>query len=260
MPFTFAHPAAAAPLLRPLGRYGSLSALVIGSIAPDLAFIVPIGLAREHTHGLGALFLFCLPAGALAYLLFHAVLKAPLVSLLPHAVAGRLVEGRSTASWIAVLVSLLCGAATHLLWDAFTHPGTPIVNALPLLQQELGNVGGYRLYAFKLAQHAGSVVGLGLLALGAANWLRRTPVTLPRQRGVLSNAQRIGALAALAGLPFLAGVYAGWRRCPVITNMLDLQEFATGFVFTALPVGALVLTTYSVLWQLKIASSRSGRR
>ena len=35
MPFTFAHPAAVVPLLRPLGRYGVLSALVIGSIVPD---------------------------------------------------------------------------------------------------------------------------------------------------------------------------------------------------------------------------------
>lgn len=73
MPLTFAHPAAALPLLRPLGRYGSLSALVIGSIAPDLAFIVPIGASREQTHGLAALLTFSLPAGLLAYVLFHVL-------------------------------------------------------------------------------------------------------------------------------------------------------------------------------------------
>jgi hypothetical protein len=72
------------PLLRPLGRYGSLSALAIGSIAPDLAFIVPIGFSRDQTHGLAALFWFCLPAGVLVYLVFqvHSASSArPIIEL-----------------------------------------------------------------------------------------------------------------------------------------------------------------------------------
>ena len=252
MPFTFAHPAAAIPLLRPLGRYGSLSALAIGSIAPDLAFIVALDLMREQTHSLAALFLFCLPAGVLAYLLFHGVLKAPLIDLMPDAIASRFASAAAVATprapWSAVVVSLLCGALTHLLWDAFTHPGTPVVDALPVLQMELGNVGGYRVYAFKVLQHGGSLLGLALLALWSIKWLRRTPAPLP-----VRPAQRIGTLAALICVPLIAGLYAGWRRAPVIGNVLELQEFATGFVFTALPAGALMLTIYSVLWQLKKA-------
>ncbi len=165
MPFTFAHPAAAVPLLRPLGRFGSLSALCIGSIAPDMAFIVPLDLTREQTHGLVALLTFCLPAGLMAYLLFQFLLKAPLLALLPNAIADKFGNGSSMREpWSAVLVSLLCGAATHLVWDAFTHPGTPVVNALPLLQVELANIGGYHVYVFKVLQHGSSVLGLGLLA------------------------------------------------------------------------------------------------
>jgi hypothetical protein len=257
VPFTFAHPAAAVPLLRPLGRFGSLSALCIGSIAPDLAFIVPINLERAQTHGLAALFLFCLPAGVLVYWLFHALLKAPLIALMPDGIAGRIgAAGRET--WSAVLVSLLCGAMTHLLWDAFTHPGTAFVNALPVLQTELANIGGYRVYAFKVLQHGSSVLGLFLLGFWFANWLRRTPVRdTPRERS-LSHRQRIGALAALAGVPLLIGLYAGWRRQALITNMVDLQEFTIGFIFTALPVAALVLTGFSVLWQ--VLHARAARR
>jgi hypothetical protein len=78
LPFTFAHSAAAVPLRHVLGRFGVLSALVIGSIAPDLAFVLPIGVARLDSHSLAGLFWFCLPAGLLTYLLFHRVLKGPL--------------------------------------------------------------------------------------------------------------------------------------------------------------------------------------
>ena len=81
MPFTFSHPAAVLPLLRPLGRFGSLSALVIGSMAPDFSFIVPMGLSRAQTHAPAALLTYCLPAGLLAYLVFHRVLKLPLLRL-----------------------------------------------------------------------------------------------------------------------------------------------------------------------------------
>ncbi|MEJ7806616.1 MAG: DUF4184 family protein [Telluria sp.] len=258
VPFTFAHPAAAVPLLRPLGRNGSLSALVIGSMAPDLAFIVALDLTREQTHSLAALFLFCLPAGLLAYLLFHALLKAPLIDLMPDAIASRLagaMEARR-APWSAVLVSMLCGALTHLLWDAFTHPGTPVVNALPLLQTELAVVGGYHVVVFKLLQHGSSLVGLALLALWAINWLRRAPVVAADRARLLSPLQRIGALLMLAAIPLLAGLHAGWQRSAHVTNMVELQEFATGFIFTALPAGALLLAIYSMLWKLATARGR----
>ena len=248
MPFTFAHPAAAAPLLRPLGRFGSLSALCIGSIAPDLAFIVPLDLAREQTHGWLALLLFCLPAGGLTYLLFHALLREPLIALLPERIASSIGD-RAREPWRAVLVSLLCGAMTHVLWDAFTHPGTAVVNALPVLQSELANLGGYRVYAFSALQHGSSVLGLLLLGWWSMLWLRRAPALHRPRANALSTVQRAGVWVVLAGLPCLAGMWAGWRRSPVIADMVDLQAFAAGFIFTALPVAAFALTAFSVLWQ-----------
>jgi Domain of unknown function (DUF4184) len=63
MPFTFAHPAIAVPLLRPLGCYGVLSALVIGSLAPDLAYVLPLSVPRHKSHSLTGLLWFCLPVG-----------------------------------------------------------------------------------------------------------------------------------------------------------------------------------------------------
>jgi hypothetical protein len=54
MPFTLAHAAATVPLLRLLGSRGVFSALVIGSMAPDFAYFLPLGVRRGQSHGLAA--------------------------------------------------------------------------------------------------------------------------------------------------------------------------------------------------------------
>lgn len=81
MPYPFAHPAAVLPLARPMGRFAVPSALAIGSVLPDLWYIVPL-VDRADSHSLAALFWFCLPAGLLSYVLFHRLLKQPLIALL----------------------------------------------------------------------------------------------------------------------------------------------------------------------------------
>jgi hypothetical protein len=185
------------------------------------------------------------------------LLKAPLLALLPDAVASRFGDGAMLREpWSAVLVSLLCGAVTHLLWDAFTHPGTVVVNALPVLQAELGNVGGYRVYVFKVVQHGSSVLGLVLLGIWSSRWLRRSPPMPVARRHPMSCALRIGVAAVLIGGPILAGVYAGFQRRPVLANLADVQAFAMGFVFTALPAGAMLVVGFSVLWHVCVRSQR----
>ncbi len=143
-----------------------------------------------------------------------------------------------------------------MLWDAFTHPGTPIVNALPWLQRELMNIGGYRVYGFKLLQHARSLLGLVVLTLWSWRRLQSAPRACVRHSRLLTRAQRRGAIAVLLMLPPLAGLVAGWWRVPVITNLVDLQLFAGAFIFTALPAGAATLTLYSALWKLQQRSAR----
>ena len=234
-----------------------MSALCIGSMAPDTAFFVGLDLAREQTHGLAALLMFCFPAGVLAYWLYHFLLKAPLLALLPDAVASKFGNGAMVREpWSAVLVSLLCSALTHLLWDAFTHPGTVVVNALPVLQAELGNVGGYRVYGFKVVQHASSMLGLVLLGIWSSSWLRRSPAIPVARRHPISRARRIGVVAVLMGGPVLAGIYAGLQRRPLIANLADVQAFAAGFVFTALPTAALLLVGFSALWHVRARAQR----
>lgn len=174
MPFTFAHPAAVMPLCRRLPYPGVMSALVIGSMAPDFVYWLPLPIYREMSHTVPALFLFCLPAGLSVFWLYHTLLKRPLVALLPRAIFVRL-PPLQPIRWrlrhvVPVLLALLLGAITHLVWDAFTHYNTPVTRLLPGLETPLLTGSGYVLRVYKVLQHGSTLAGFGVLALYGWRW------------------------------------------------------------------------------------------
>ncbi|SHH14908.1 DUF4184 family protein [Massilia sp. CF038] len=263
MPFTFSHPAAVLPLLRPLGRFGSLSALVIGSTAPDLSFIVPMGLSRAQTHAPAALLTYCLPAGLLAYLAFHLILKLPLLRLSSGSLHDRLcqVAAAPLATWRAVVASLLCGALTHLLWDGFTHQGTVIVAALPFLRLPLWAGDGYTFYVFSALQQLSSVLGLIVLAVwlkrrygnstGHGSGARDTEIAFAsRTAAPLRPRLRMAILAGFVVIPFIAGLLVAFAENPAPVTASDFRFFFASFIFTALPALATTLFAYALACQV----------
>jgi hypothetical protein len=94
MPFTLSHPAAALPFLRtPLLP----AAVVVGSMAPDLPYYVPLFVPRELSHsplGVVTVDLVLAVAGAL---LWWFVLREPIIDLLPRAIGVRIPAVSRTA-------------------------------------------------------------------------------------------------------------------------------------------------------------------
>ncbi|MFD0527796.1 DUF4184 family protein [Kitasatospora arboriphila] len=148
MPFTLSHPAAVLPLItRGRGR-GPLvaAALVAGSTAPDVPYfadsVVPgaFGLGAV-THAWWGVPTVDVAVAAVLVGLWHLLLREPLAALLPArwvpqvpAVAPR--AGGSAlrrAGWFAVSAAL--GAASHVGWDGFTHPGRFGVRLFPVLDR-----------------------------------------------------------------------------------------------------------------------------
>ena len=163
MPYPFAHPAAVIPL----ARFGVPSALVIGSIVPDLWYFVPLA-TRAESHSLGGLLLFCLPLGLVLYLLFHLLLKQPLVELLYPRLSAFAAPGLPRAGLRAVAVSIVLGAITHLAWDALAHAN----------DHEPGH---------NWAQHASTLLGSVVLVA----WLWPKLHALPARRSELSGGARV---------------------------------------------------------------------
>lgn len=69
-----------------------------------------------------------------------------------------------------LVLSLVLGVVTHIVWDLFTHEGRAGTELFPILNQAWGPLVGY-----KWVQHGSSVVALMVLAIAGAIWLQKRP-------------------------------------------------------------------------------------
>lgn len=200
MPFTLCHPALVLPLNRHANRLTVLSALVIGSMAPDFVYFLPVGAEGGFTHSLPGILGYCLPAGALAYLVYHTLLREAFIAWAPLAIARRM---EPQAPWIPadlrglclVLMSIMLGAASHIAWDAFTHVNTAVVRYFDVLRAPVP-LGPYAVPLFSILQHVSSLVGAAVIAAFCAHWFFRTAPRLPPEHR-LSAAQRLWVVLAV---------------------------------------------------------------
>ena len=82
VPFTVSHAAAVLPLQR-LGKHRlPLTALMVGSMAPDFGYFFSSEASRALTHSFSGLFIFSLPAGLAVWLFYVAVLEKATITLL----------------------------------------------------------------------------------------------------------------------------------------------------------------------------------
>ncbi|MFE6741079.1 DUF4184 family protein [Streptomyces tubercidicus] len=207
MPFTLSHAAAVLPALRRTGTArGPLvaSALVAGSFAPDMTYyadsLIPGAMAfGAVTHA---------PSGVLTVDVLVTValvggwllVREPLIALLPRAwwspvhtfVRGRPWRPRGIHQLLALaawfVVSAVLGATTHVVWDAFTHPGRWGTRLVPGLDQV---VGGLPVYTF--VQYGTSA--LAAAALGWFGWSALRGRGGGTRGGVTSGAAASGVAA-----------------------------------------------------------------
>ncbi len=212
MPFTLAHPAASIPLARLLGRYAPLSALIVGSMVPDIVLFVPLGPLRDQTHSLGAVVWFAVPVGLAVLLVYHAILKRPLVALMPDTLRAKLapyarshcVFGRMNLPGVVIGLSL--GAMTHIAWDAFTHATGPVAGNVPMFGKTAFSITGTPIRVFSLLQIGSTVLGLTLLAYWCRQWLQRAPAVQTFTLPSLSPKQRVLLVGLLLAIPAVVGM------------------------------------------------------
>lgn len=253
MPFTLAHPAVVVPLYKAARWYTSLSALVIGSMAPDFVYFVPAGIPARLTHSLVGVILFCVPCGWIAFTIFHRFVKRPVIDLLPSIVARKLADTAGTVAvpfltrWIIVISSLALGALTHIVWDAFTHGNTVVVKNVEVLQTMIASIGTYHLYLYKLLQHMSSIVGITALIGWIVAWVNAdTKQVASVAHNRLTPACRAGITGTIATAAILGGLLNG---VSVTSTSIEntLSEAVVGCI-VGLAVSVIV---YCVGWHIK---------
>lgn len=252
MPFTLAHPAAVLPLRRTRLDF---PALVIGTMAPDFPYFVDFSAHNQFGHTLAGIFLFCLPIGLCAWFLYRSVLVYAFLALLPPAYQTQVAARRqdppiSPTLLLWVAISLILGAATHLIWDSFTHEHGAMVEHWAFLRERLP---GRSMTVFKLLQFGGG--GLGLLALGIVavrEVFSKGPEGAEVEKALLATRAWIGVWLGL----LIGSVGAGWMIARLKRG--DGLEHATFHMVTgciaAFVVGVVILGVVVRLRETKRAT------
>jgi hypothetical protein len=172
MPFTFSHPALVLPATYLPPRYYSLTGLIIGSLTPDFEYFIRMKIQSSYGHTISGLFYFDLPLGILLAFIFHYIVRNSLFKNLPGLIQNRLSTFLDfnwnqyfLKKWFVVSISILVGAASHLLWDSFTHRSGYFVGTIPFLTARI-NFFGHIFPVFNILQHSSSIIG-GLLLIYA---------------------------------------------------------------------------------------------
>jgi hypothetical protein len=223
MPFTVSHAAA----VLPLQRFGAfrlpLTALMVGSMAPDFGYFFSREESRQITHSVPGLFIFCLPLGMLVWLFYVAVLEKATITLLPYRWHTRFAhtEAITPALMARAAIAVVVGAVTHLLWDALSHRDTFITNHFPVLLGPTPLPYLTWLPIYHLLQGVSSVVGLVILGLWLRHLHRQPEKSLIRPYQI-SKPARVTALWLLL-LASVVGALAEWL--PYMHTDYDNQWF-----------------------------------
>ncbi len=137
-------------------------------------------------HSLLGAFIFDLPVSLAVLWLFFAFVRQPFLMLLPKGVRMRLKPGDGDFSFwppsrlALIVVSILIGTATHILWDSFTHPFYWPYRHWSFLSDVVQVPVAGEMQMFKVLQYASTLFGLVFVAVWIWSWYRATePVELP---------------------------------------------------------------------------------
>ncbi len=241
MPITLAHPA----VVLPLGGRLPLAALVVGSMVPDVPVFLSGWGIYDASHSLWGVVVVDLPLALLVLAVWHGVVRDALVDLAPATVRSRhAARVRPTRrEWVLSAPAAVLGAATHVLWDAFTHQNRWGVRAVEMLQETHGPLPG-----FKWAQYLSGVLGMGVVLVVAVQHVARLPRLRDQPRPRAFGPWALPALLlGSVGLGVAAVVGASDRGLRFMA--------AAGVIDSAVAVvaGGLVL---SLLWQWRTAAPR----
>jgi uncharacterized protein DUF4184 len=176
MPFTFSHPAIVLPLTKARLNL-SATGLIIGSMIPDFEYFIRMIDKTRYSHTLLGIFWFDLPLTLVVSFIYHQVVRNSLFDNLPSFLKDRFSVYKKfnwpryfSKNWAIVLVSIIVGTASHILWDGVTHHTMFYVKQADL--STMMKIGTINLAGYKFLQLASSIVG-GLAVIYSIFSLRR---------------------------------------------------------------------------------------
>lgn len=264
MPFTVSHIVAALPLNKGIGKYSkftALSPLIIGSMTPDIAYLTPFLVhQRMDSHSLIAIYLFCIPMGLTVYFLYHLLMAPVVVSCLPKSIQRHLnsdlfIGKLPTTPAHVIVISLVLGALTHIIWDFFTHSyGIP--QHIAWMATPLMNIDGFDIMPYRVLQLLSSILGLGLLLYWLAHWYkRRKHINSSTNYWQAPRALKMISITVLMVVSLIGALLNGYRHLPdtdVLYGLHSAQVFIRFAILGGVSAFLLCCFGLGLLYQLRI--------
>ncbi len=221
MPFTFfAHQAVVLPLKLVRPRWFCGTALVFGSMAPDVEYFLRGRTYSGISHQMIGQVLFCLPLTLLMVWLFKRVMVLPLSMHAPSLGPFKLKEyavlgAKEPAGYYKrAALSALIGSLSHVVWDHFTHVYGFAVRAFSVLRAPVFELSsGYVVKVYKVLQHGSTLVGgtitvVLLAVIGRRQLLRRWSQAQAPKASTPQSARwmKIGLVVVVLGAPLVSAL------------------------------------------------------
>lgn len=258
MPFTPSHAIVALPFVRtPLIP----AAIAVGAMTPDLPLFVrgtPLTYAFTHTP---ENIVWTMLIAFVLFVTWWVLLRPAAGDLVPAPVRRRLPQswwlspalalrevvgvGQSRGHLPLVVVSLLVGVLSHIVWDAFTHEGRWGLVIAPALAEQWGPLPGY-----KWLQYCSGIGGVAVIVVWAMIWLlRREPIATPP-----SPLPRVVVIVWIAALPVTLGIAAviGYQQRGPFSAAFTPQHLA----YALLPPAAAIWGLLTLVLCAGIVASR----
>ena len=231
------------------------SALVIGTLAPDFEYFLRLAPDSRYGHTLRGTFLLTLPVSLAVLWLFHNVVKAPVAELLPIGIRRRLVNELGefrfggASRFAMIVISILVGVATHLVWDSFTHANTwlyrnwsalhvpirvPILGAAPI---------------YKLLQHGSTIFGIGVLSIWALTWYRKAEPHAEPPTKYVSKWQELIVIAGVISVGFVGAAIRAIVALGLPTGHIARTQFVGLWISTLIALLWWQLVLYGAWWK-----------
>jgi len=259
MPFTISHTVAVIPLYKYLGRFGALSALIIGSMIPDFEYIIPnFDNFYVDAHSLTGIYFFAIPVGLAVYYLYHVLMAPVIVSILPkfiqkHLHSDLFIGRLPNIPTFTLIFSLVFGALTHIIWDFFTHH-SGIPQYIDWMNRPLIAIDSYDIMPYRVLQHFSTMLGLSLLVFWLWVWIsKKKHVETTHNSPPLWNAPKplkLLSFFVILAAPIIFGTINGLANLSgesVLYGLYDAQLFlrygivggATAFIISCVLLGLL---------------------
>lgn len=250
MPFTISHAAVAAPLAR---RGLVLSAVVVGSMAPDFEYFLTLTCGSRRWHVFPGLLLYALPIALAALWLFHRFLKRPLIRLLPRNHRDRIERLDLSFPFLParrfalIVASTFVGILSHLVLDAFTHRDGLVVELAPAMSAPVFRcpVGTFAICDF--LQFLGTVILSAVLLVQYWRWFARQPAEETGLAAFLDIRRELPLFAAFGTAAAIVAIFLARAHVLTFAEPKAFRTFLEYLIVGSMALFGVQITLFSIL-------------